>query len=262
MIKVQNLYRLLLATSTIFTLVLILFSCSKETGEQDSPPPMESTPLEIISSVELEIMEPSGLSFAWNIDEFLVVSDHSNTVFRIHKDGSIIEELAFVGDDLEGVSWQEAGKILWVVEERLKKLVKLNKYGVLQHEYDLDYSSVSSNKGLEGIAVNTLNNHVFMLNEFDPGLLLEFHNGLLINSFELDFAKDYSGLFFDPVSHHLWMVSDESQSIYRCDLEGKLLEIYTHPVDKAEGLVIDVDQNQFWVCSDSQNRLYQLEIKK
>lgn len=260
MIKVQNSYLLYFTTSTIFALVLVLLSCSKETGEQATPP-IASIPLGIIQSFPLDILEPSGLAHGWNSDEFLVVSDNSNSVFRIHKDGSIIEELSFRGDDLEGVSYQESGKFIWLAEERLKKLVKLNKNGEVLKEYPLDYDNSSSNKGLEGVSVNTKNNHVYAINEYSPGLLLEFFDGALINSFELDFAQDYSGLYVDVEAQEIWILSDESRSIYQCDLTGKPINTYSHNIDQLEGLIVNANLKQFWVCSDSQNTLYQLKIK-
>jgi uncharacterized protein YjiK len=240
--------------------VLFELSCTKQTGEPTSPA-ITTVNLKNIADFPLEVKEPSGLCQAWNTNEFLVVSDHSNTVFRISNTGETIEELVFTGQDLEGVGYQEAGKIIWVVDEKQNKLFKLNKKGEEELEYSLSYQAHPSNKGLEAVTVNTKNNHIFMLNEALPGLLLEFFDGDIIRSTNLDFAKDYSGLFYEVKNNELWIASDESQSIYQCSIDGKLIKIYRHNLNKIEGLVVDIDKMEFWVCSDSEEKLYLLKAQ-
>lgn len=237
------------------------FSCSKKTGEPGTPLDNNTITLQIIEEFSLDIKEPSGLCEAWNPNELLVVSDHSNTIFRIDNKGVILEEFPFKGEDLEGVSYQEAGKIIWVVDESVDKLYKLSKTGVMTKEYQLSYDAHPSNKGLEGIAVNTSNNHVFMLNEASPALLLEFFNGEIINSIPLNFAPDYSGLFYHKETNQLWMISDEAKMIYQCSIKGELINSFQHTVDKAEGIIVNTEEQVFWLCSDSEDKLYKLSAQ-
>lgn len=241
-------------------LIMVLLSCTKSTGEQDSPQ-LISTELSIKATYDLDILEPSGLCKTWNPNEFLVVSDNSNTIFIIDDQGKTLEELPFVGEDLEGVCYQEAGKLIWVVDEKLNKLYKLNKAGVKQNEYLLSYEAHATNSGLEGITVNTSNSHIYMLNESSPGLLLEFFNGEIIRSTDLNFAIDYSGIYYDVQYDCLWIVSDESQSIFQCTLAGEPLQKFTHSVNQAEGIVVNWAQKEFWLVSDADEKMYKLEIK-
>lgn len=241
-------------------IIVVMFSCEKDTGEQDQPQ-TPITQLQITESYSLDIKEPSGLCNSWNENEFLIVSDNSNKLYRINDKGQILDEFSFKGKDLEGVSYQEAGKIIWIVDEEQNKLNKLNKSGELQQEYELSYESHPSNKGLEGIAVNTINNHVFMLNEGSPGLLLEFFNGEIINSIPLGFAPDYSGLYFHEETNQLWIASDEAKMIYQCSINGELIKIYQHTVDKAEGIIVNTEEQVFWLCSDSEDKLYKLSAQ-
>jgi len=241
-------------------IIVVLFSCDKDAGEQN-PPQITTTQLQIIESYDLNLKEPSGLCKSWNDNEFLIVSDNSNTIFRITNKGVILEEFPFKGSDLEGVAYQETGKIIWAVDEKKNTLNKLNKNGELQKEYILNYQSHPSNKGLEGIAVNTINNHVFMLNEGSPGLLLEFFNGEIINSISLDFAPDYSGLYFHEETNQLWIISDEAKMIYQCSIKGKLINSFEHTVDKAEGIIVNTEEKTFWLCSDSEDKLYKLSVQ-
>jgi len=245
---------------TLTILIVVSLSCSKESGEQDSPQ-NEVINLQTNHTYSLAIKEPSGLCKAWNKNEFLIVSDHSNTVFRINDKGEILQEYPFVGSDLEGISYQEKGKIIWLVDEQQNKLIKLNKEGELLLDYKLSYQSHPSNKGLEGIAVNTNNNHIFMLNEASPGLLLEFFDGEIIRSISLGFAPDYSGLFFDAKNNQLWITSDEAKRIYQCNIDGKLLKTFQHTVNKAEGIIVNVETLEFWICSDSKDKLYMLSTQ-
>lgn len=242
-------------------ITVVMFSCEKDAGEQD-PPHTPITQLQILESYSLDVKEPSGLCKAWNDNEFLIVSDHSNTIFRISDKGVVLEEFPFKGDDLEGVAYQEIGKLIWVVNEKQNTLSKLNKKGELQKEYELNYQSHPSNKGLEGIAVNTSNNHIFMLNEGSPALLLEFFNGEIINSIPLSFAPDYSGLFFHEETNQLWIISDEAKKIYQCSINGELIKTYQHTVNKAEGIIVNTEEQVFWLCSDSEDKLYKLSAQK
>jgi len=245
---------------TLTMIIVVMFSCEKDAGEQD-PPQIPITQLQIIESYSLDVKEPSGLCKSWNENEFLIVSDNSNTIFRISDEGLVLEELPFKGNDLEGITYQEAGKIIWVVNEEKNTLSKLNKSGVLQQEYELDYQSHPSNKGLEGITVNTINNHLFMLNEASPGLLLEFFNGEIVNSIPLGFAPDYSGLFFHEETNQLWIISDEAKMIYQCSIKGELINSFQHTVDKAEGIIVNTEEQVFWLCSDSEDKLYKLSAQ-
>jgi len=245
----------------IILLFLVVLSCTKKTGEPTSPQ-ISLVQLQISTEVFIDILEPSGLTRAWNNEGFLVVSDHTNKIYQISYSGEVLNKLSFTGQDLEGICYQEAGKIIWVVDEKQNKLFKLNKQGEKELEYTLSYESHPQNKGLEGIAINTNNNHIFMLNESSPGLLLEFFDGNIIRTVSLNFSKDYSGLYFDAKNNQLWMLSDESQNIYQCALDGELLKTYHHQISKAEGLVVDVENMEFWVVSDSDNKLYKLRIKQ
>jgi len=236
-----------------------MHSCVKDAGMPHTPT-SDNSQLLIKTEFDLNIKEPSGLSLSWDANELMVVSDHSNTVFRINKSGKTIQELAFSATDLEGVTYQKANETIWLVDEQKNKLYQLNKQGDKIAEHLLEYQDHPSNKGLEGITINTTNNHLFMLNEASPGLLLEFFNGQIINSTSLSFAPDYSGIFYEETEDKLWIISDEAKSIYKCDLKGNLLHTYDHTIDKAEGIV--VIENNIWLVSDSQNKLYKLEIEK
>ena len=62
------------------------------------------------------------------------------------------------------------------------------------------------NSGLEGIALDGEGN-LFLLNEKKPGLLIALADDLSIRSrYELDFARDYSGLTYDHNHDAFWII--------------------------------------------------------
>lgn len=260
MIAVPRMKNIVFILISSFLLMIAQLSCTKNAGEPAAPH-ISSTELKITESYTLDILEPSGLCKAWNPNEYLVVSDNSNTIFRINQQGIVLEEFPFEGEDLEGVCYQEAGKLIWVVDEKTNTLFKLNKAGVKIKEYELSYGSHSSNKGLEGITVNTSNNHIYMLNEASPGLLIEFFNNEIVQSIDLNFALDYSGIYYDSEFDLLWIVSHESKSIYQCSTAGRVLHTYSHSIAQAEGIVVNWSQKEFYIVCDTDEKLYKLELK-
>ena len=116
-----------------------------------------------------------------------------------------------------------------------------------------DIASLSNN-GLEGITVGT-NGNLYVLNEKLPGLLLEFTpGGTEVKRAPLTFATDYSGIFYDKSENCLWIISDESRSVTKTDLNGDLISQWSVPFQKGEG--ISIVRDTMYIVNDADATMY------
>ena len=111
---------------------------------------------------------------------------------------------------------------------------------------------------MEGIAINLNDNTIFVLNEKNSGLLMRLRSDYsIIETYELNFAADYSGIFHDRELNSLWIVSDQSKTVNKCSLKGELIKSYSVNVTKAEGIA--VTKNNIFLVSDSNSTLFKFK---
>jgi uncharacterized protein YjiK len=213
--------------------------------------------LELISSDKINVSEASGLAINASESTLYTVSDNSNNIYELSTNGTVIKEYVYDGNDVEGITMVSSTKVL-LVEERTKEIVEYDLVSKNYKKNKLIYSNNDANSGLEGIAINLNDNTIFVLNEKDPGLLMRLRSDYsIIESYKLDFASDYSGIFFDKTSNLLWILSDESKTVNKCSLKGVLIKSYTIDVIKAEGIA--VTNTNIYVVSDSNSTLYKFK---
>jgi uncharacterized protein YjiK len=240
----------------ILSKILILFvmsSCSKQ--KKDNLTLL--SPLEIYA---VNIPETSDLNFGSSPDILYTVSDRTAKVYKITTKGKILSELAYTGGDLEGVCYAE-NQFLYVAEERLRKIIKLDLQGNQVGEKTIPVEINDENQGLEGISYAAFNTHFYILNEKNPELLIETDENLnVLKTYPLSFASDYSGICVDNVNQQLWIVSDESASVNQCTMKGELIESYRIPVSNPEGIAFNPETNELFIISDTEARLYLFKI--
>ncbi len=252
-------YKILLIVISFFLLTAIE-SCKKE--EADDTPSNPVGKLEKMSVHDLDILEPSGLSFGSGGNTLLIVSDNTNKVYETSLEGDIVRELAFEGNDLEGVTYNADEDIVAVAEERKKEIVFLDYTdGNEQERFQINTGGSSENKGLEGLSYNPNNSAYYMVNEDLPGELIIWNKQYgIISKTELHFADDYSAIFVDTQNAILWIVSDQSQALYMCDYSATVLKEYLLPRDKFEGVTIDTENKLLYLVNDSSAELYIYKI--
>ena len=247
---------------TLFTLVFlpIIESCEKQTV--DPPPGNPKGELELINQFNLNITEPSGLSFGSTKSTLLIVSDNTNMVYETDLQGTIIRELPFVGNDLEGVTYNPDEDLIAVTEERRREVVFLDyETGNEQARYHIDVEVGSENSGLEGISYSKNNKAYYLVNESLPGEQIIWNPQFnIINSIALNFADDYSAIFVDTKNALLWIVSDQSQALYKTDYNANVLKEYPLERTKFEGITIDVDNNLIYLVNDATFELHIYKI--
>jgi len=249
----------------LFTFLLLFMACNKDQAlpddGKDKDPVGDKYKMEFIESFLLDIAEPSGLSWALNHKDFIVVDDRTNQAYIIDKKGKQLSQFPYVGDDTEGVTIDELNSSIWIAEEAESKLKELDANGVELNSYKIEINRGSKKKGLEGLTYDSKKQIFYILNEGEPGLLIKWQvNSGIISQKQLQFAQDYSGIFFDNAEQSLWIVSDQSQKLFYCDENAVVKQSFDLDYGKAEGIVVDLPNKRIYIVSDSERRLYIYKI--
>ena len=80
--------------------------------------------------------------------------------------------------------------------------------------------------------------------------------GEVVDTNRLTFAKDYSAVFYDPLDGSLWILSEESEILAKCDLSGNPVKRYITGIKKAEGLIVASGVSRIYITSEKTNTLY------
>jgi len=250
----------------LYILIAIsILACNKdvEIDPVDNTPVINEHIITLQNSYDMNVKEPSGLSFGQG-SYLYTVDDNSNKIFKINTKGEIIEQLSFEGDDLEGITYNNITNRIYVVNEGQRKLIELDTNGNFLNNWNFEVSGGSSNKGFEGLSIDVNNNVFYILNEASPGLLIkwDYASKSEISRIELDFAKDYSGIFFDNNDNTLWIISDKSHKIFHTNTSGVVQESFDLDYDKAEGIIVDSKSNTIYITRDYQSdiKLYEYKI--
>ena len=212
----------------------------------------------ILDSYEMSIYEPSGLAYSSDKESLYTVSDRG-MVYEISLTGETLRELPFTGDDFEGIFVDPATSDIYICEEGDGTLVKLNSAGVVQSTYNILNSP--GNNGLEGVAFNKTLEEFYLLKEKEEGLLIKYAiNTGTKTEIKLNFAYDYSGVYYNDASDKLWIVSDESKTLSQCTLNGVELKKYKLPISAMEGIVVNDEETIAYIVSDRNKKLYKIDL--
>jgi len=213
--------------------------------------------LTLIDSYDVGVTEPSGLGISEAGDFLYTVSDDTNQIYKLSLIGEVVETYAYTGDDLEGVSAYTTDKLL-IAEEALKQIIEFDIVTGASTAHDIAYSNNAENGGIEGVAYDPIGDAIYILNEKDPGLLLELASDFSVTSeLALNLAADYSGIYYDTTDDNLWIVSDQSNTLNHCTVGGVLLGRHPLDISKTEGVVVTSDK--IYMISDSEAKLYVYE---
>ena len=276
---------------------------SLENHQERVPMRMTSMRLELLSRHRIRdpglgLNEPSGLTLNADGSALYTVSDDNKAIFRLDLKGRVsVSDSFFIGlDDLEGIALRGNDSELLVVQERSNSLVvvdlssrrersrrplsAMTNYDTIAHHF----TDPPDNNGLEGITVNTRNNHVGGVTECQPGLLIELDSSITTilstrvlqpsQGFihpELEAEKlDFSGLSYDSSSDSYWIVSDKGRCLFQYDWTGDTvlqrldLTISTGDkpkrIRKPEGVAVDPGRKRMYVVSDIDADLYVFKL--
>ena len=242
--------------------------------------------------------EPSGLTLNADATALYTVSDDTRAIFCLDLKGRVSASESFFvsATDLEGLALSGDGRRLLAVQEETNSVISVDLASrrELQHSplaAMANYASVAmhfparpDNKGLEGITVNSANQHVFVVKECRPGLLIELDAdcGTILSSRLLSEANgfshprvgpgklDFSGLSYDSQRDTLWIASDQGQCLFHYDWKRdqvlQRLDLLLNDggsskrVRKAEGIAVDPERGRVYVVSDRDAELYVFKL--
>lgn len=256
-----------------------------------------------------EFYEASGLSLAKNGTKLWSVGDEND--FRMYKmelnGDAVSDDTATAGTGVtpisnpsfEGVTYGPPppgitdDHFIYLVDESTNSIVPVN-YGTAKYRKPVplsgmtNYSSTtvkcgtetvaqalnapSENKGLEGIVWNPDLATFFVIQEKDPGLMIQISSDLktILACKVLSFntGGDYSDIAYDSNRKKYWIVSDEAQSVSLYDWStGTTVQgsPFSLTYDGGEGVAYDPSTDQLYICTDNgdnQNSyLYQYDVQ-
>ena len=210
--------------------------------------------LELKASYKIDVSEPSGLSINDSGTELYTVSDKTSIVYKLSLTGDVIETIDFKGSNLEGVSTYTENKLL-LAEESKKKIIVLDMLKGKSSKHKIAYKNYDRNSGIEGVTFDKNSNTIFILNEKNPGKLIRLQNDFsVLAEYDLSFAADYSGIFYENSSNQLWILSDQNRTVNKCTLSGELIESFRIKVSQPEGIA--VTDNHIYIVCDEKAKLY------
>ena len=234
---------------SIFILAGVVTFCTKDKNENTVKT------LSFTIAEKIPVPEPSGLALSSDERNFWVVSDENSKVYLIDSWGRVVKSFKVNGEDLEGITVID-DSTLAVVLERTREVVILDTSGLELKRAKLDLGG-ELNNGLEGISYDPEEKRFFVLNEKKPRLLLTLDENLIeIKRDTLNYAKDVSGIYFDAVDKNLWILSDESQRIFKTDLSGNPIEEIKIKVTQPEGITFNKARTKMYIVSDKTENLY------
>jgi len=233
----------------LFLGIVFSTSCSDDDTQY-----IQEDSLELIASYKIGVLEPSGLTIDNDGEVLYTVSDNTGSIYELSTKGELLKTYNVEGDDLEGVSTYTANKLL-LAEERTKQIVEYDLSTGITSKHTINYENDFENNGIEGVAYKENDGSIFILNEQNPGKLIRLRSDFsIIIEYDLNFASDYSGIFYDVSLNNLWIISDQNKSLNRCTLQGVLIGKYPIHITQAEGVAITNDK--IYIVSDIEAKLY------
>ena len=229
--------------------------------------------LDLLESFSPEVKGPSGLDTDHSKNYLWTVSDaDGGGIYKMDRQGRIVSRLPVQGNDMEGISQHPHNRTLFVVEERMRKIVQYDTLGMEIARFEVPVEQINENDGPEGIAINPFNNHIFVVNEKNPRVLIELDvlkgvDRQVIRKTPVNFGAagdaaglDLSGLFFDAEDRILWMVSDEARAVFILDTRGRPLAAFDAGQKDLEGIALIRSENKLFLVSDDLETLFVYSI--
>lgn len=241
---------------------LFLIGCSSDSENGRSSELLTLISVHPLNIKDPSIKDPSGLTLDSSGDLWTVSDQSGGFVYKITFQGDIIGNLSYRGDDMEGITMNPNDGTLWVAEERLREIVQLDMEGNILKRVDIPVLVVNENDGLEGIAIDPVTEHFYIVNEKSPREFIELNKEFeVVRRVPIDFRSnfrldDLSGIFYVSENREFWIVSDESMRIVVTDFELNPLRSYELGRRKFEGIAVDIRVGRVYLVNDEEDRLY------
>lgn len=253
----KNIYKLPCLFAVMIGCSVSIPGCEKNSSDANSP---GSNGLTLLFETTLNFGEPSGIAFSKSMNKLWVVSGDDQHVYMIDTSGAIQKKLPYIGEDLEGIAFDQRDSSLWVVDEATFMISHLTGEGALLHQIQLTYPTQTPNKGPEGITIGE-NQNLCIINERDPSIVITLNNSFAIASIDtINFALDYSDIWHVSADTFL-VISDESKAIFLWSKSLGLINKYSLPNGKNEGIAFDQKNKLLYIVNDETAKLYCYSIE-
>lgn len=241
----------------IFKLILAFSVIVFATCEREDPTNTINTGITTLNPIEVinlgtNIPEPSGIAFNKTNNSLFVVSDERTEIYEIDFTGRIIRTIPTDGDDFEGITFTKNFDTIYVVEETRQLVTSYLLSGQKIASFPVNVATNPAN-ALEGITIDK-NGYLFVLNEKDPKMILEFHGTSEVSRKLIDNAKDISDICYDETDDSFWIVSDESSKVIKTNRQGEVLKEWMLTYDKGEGIAFA--NNKMYIVRDNDAKMY------
>jgi len=235
-------------------------------------------PYEWVGNIDrVGFREPSGIVYHPTRNLLYVVGDEGD-ILVMRKDGEYVIEKHLADADLEGITVNPSTGLLYIAVEGDEKILEVDPDSlVILREFVIDrYFQgkellMRGGQGIEGITfipddehpeggTFLVSNQSFNLEGGEPSVICELEVPIVSSKSVLDSAKivriiypgiiDVSGLYYNPLSNTLFVISDATNVFLEMSLDGQILKQYAFIGDDQEGITLD-DEGYLYIAQDS-----------
>jgi uncharacterized protein YjiK len=244
-------------------------------------------------TLDAKVVEPglrnlSGITYDYDNDRLLAITNDTPVeLLVLSKEGDIEGRYPLTGfQDPEAITYVGHDRVV-IAEERKQRLDMITLPRSPQplsatqaQTVTLGLGLAHNNKGLEGVTYDPATDRLFAIKERDPlqmwavtGLMGSVQGPVNVSVTDLTpwltrnrYGSDLSDGYFDPVTRHLLLLSDQSKNITELDAEGRFVSIRSlranlgglaKDAPQAEGITMDTDGNLYVVSEP--NLFYRFE---
>ena len=255
-----------------------------------------SKPAGLLSSYQLDVGpiiisgledNASGLTYSPVSNSLFMVVNNPEKIIELSLDGDVLRTITLTDfEDTEGVAHVEDDKFI-ILEERRSAVnfvtINSNTHNINKSETSSFALNIFTNSGknlrLEGVSIDHATGDIYLVKEKSPRALYKI-SGLLDNAADVNISipwdieavnsniSDLSGLFFEPNSRRLLVLSHESFSLSEFGLDGQYFSIMKlkrsnhaliDSIPQAEGVTLAADGSLYIVSEP--NLLYRFKRK-
>jgi len=233
-------------------------------------------PNEWVGEIEKgEVNEPSGICWHASRRTLFVVGDEGD-IYELTADGALVKKKRIQPADFEGVTYDPATGLLYVVIEEEEAILEIDpetfevlREFTLPREFQGRTLLRAGGEGVEALTflpdpvhpeggVFYVGNQAFTLSDeqdisavFLMELPLRTRVGEpRITGYFSPGIIDLSGLYYDPATDRILLISDATNLLLEYSRDHRLLSVYAFPGDNQEGVTVDPD-GYVYIAQDS-----------
>ncbi len=233
-------------------------------------------PNEWVGEIEKgEVNEPSGICWHASRRTLFVVGDEGD-IYELTADGALAKKKRIQPADFEGVTYDPATGLLYVVIEEEEAILEIDpetfevlREFTLPREFQGRTLLRAGGEGVEALTflpdpghpeggVFYVGNQAFTLSDeqdisavFLMELPLRTRVGEpRITGYFSPGIIDLSGLYYDPATDRILLISDATNLLLEYSRDHRLLSVYAFPGDNQEGVTVDPD-GYVYIAQDS-----------